>query len=79
MMKMKGPERVAIVLAVLSLGEAAPTLHVDIPTGTPDHMTRPNRMRWKTKPPLVSSPQARIVQMRVGVRGILMLCCPPLK
>ena len=69
----------AIVPAVPSLGKAAPTLCIDIPTGTTDHTTGPNGMRWKTKPPLVSSPLAWIVQARAGVRGILMLCHPPRK
>ena len=78
-MRMKGPERVAIIPAALSPGEAAPTLCVNILTGTTNHGTGPNGMRQKTKPPLVSSPPAQIVQVRVGVRGILTLCCPPCK
>ena len=39
MMRMKGPERVVIVPAVLSLDGAAPTLHIDILTGTTNHAT----------------------------------------
>ena len=64
-MRMNGPERVAIVPAVPSPGEAAPTLCVDIRTGTANCATGLNGMRQKMKPPLASCPPARIVWVRV--------------